>query len=220
LKRSVVPELLDSDSGTPEEIADSLADLRWFNRYFGGHSTTSALLDALLRSLPMISRLTYLDVACASADNIQAFKRKHPSIDFDITVLDRSPTHLPRGGVRAVCGDALTLPFHKQSFDVVGCSLFIHHLEPAQILAFAQESLRVARHAVLINDLVRSPVHYAFALAGLPLYRSRLTRHDAPVSVRRAYTPSELSGILKPCGAARIEVTRHYFYRMGLILWR
>ena len=39
MDRIVIPELLDTDAGTPREVEDSLADLKMINRYFGGHRT-------------------------------------------------------------------------------------------------------------------------------------------------------------------------------------
>ena len=82
------------------------------------------------------------------------------------------------------------------------------------------EALRVCRSAVLINDLVRGALHLSLVYAGLPLYRSRLTRHDAPASVRQAYTPEEMRGLLAKTNAARVEVHRHYLFRMGVIAWK
>jgi len=85
---------------------------------------------------------------------------------------------------------------------------------------FAKEALRVARTAVLINDLIRHPLHLALVYAGVPMYRSRLTRHDAPASVRQAYTPEEMCTMLKLTSAAKIEMSRHYLFRMGVIAWK
>jgi len=135
------------------------------------------------------------------------------------TVLDRAPTHM-NGNVASVCGDALALPFADNSFDVVGCSLFAHHLEPDELTRFAREGLRVARHAFVIHDLVRHPAHLALSYLGFPLYRSRLTRHDAPVSVRRAYTESEMKEMLSRAAPAAIEIQRHFLFRMGVIVWK
>lgn len=52
------------------------------------------------------------------------------------------------------------------------------------------------------------------------MYRSRLTRHDAPASVRQAYTPEEMCTMLKLTSAAKIEVSSHYLFRMGVIAWK
>ena len=108
-------------------------------------------------------------------------------IQLDVTLLDRAASHLPlNGGMPKVTADALRLPFRDDSFDLVACSLFLHHLSPHHAVEFARESLRVCSTAVLVHDLVRHPVHLALAYAGLPLYRSRITRNDAPASVWQA----------------------------------
>jgi hypothetical protein len=79
----------------------------------------------------------------------------------------------------------------------------------------------VARHALLIHDLVRHPAHLALSYLGFPLYRSRITRHDAPASVRRAYTEEELRTILRRAApGAEIEIYRFYLFRMGVIVWK
>ncbi len=92
--------------------------------------------------------------------------------------------------------DALALPFQDGSFDVVSCSLFAHHLEPDDLSRFVNEALRVSRCAVLINDLIRHPLHVALVYAGFPLMRSYVSRVDGLASVRRAYVPDEVRQIL------------------------
>ena len=126
--------------------------------------------------------------------------------------------HLAFGS--ALVADALDLPFSDSAFDLVSCSLFIHHLSPEHVITFAKEALRVCRRAVLVNDLIRNPFHLAMVYAGMPLYRSRITRHDAPASVRQAYTVEEMHEFFQQGGAASVEVRRHYLYRMGVIAWK
>jgi ubiquinone/menaquinone biosynthesis C-methylase UbiE len=220
MKRVVVPELLDSDAGTPREIEDSLADLCMINRRFGGVRTMQKLLQTVTERRGLQS-LNWLDVGGATGEIAELTDSglNTAGIRCTSTVLDLSFTHLD-GKRPAVCGNALALPFHDESFDVVASSLFIHHLEPEELVAFVREGLRVAKHAVVINDLVRNPVHLALVYAGFPLYRSRLTRHDAVASVRRAYTPEELRVILGSTGAASIEMGVYYLFRLGVIAWK
>ncbi len=80
--------------------------------------------------------------------------------------------------------------------------------------------MRVCRHAFLINDLIRDPVHLALAYAGFPLYQSRITRNDAPASVRQAYTVKEMRATLSETGGRSIETFTCYLYRMGVIVWK
>lgn len=220
MKRTVIPELLDSDSGSPAEIAASLADLRMVNRWFGG---TTSMCDLLREAVRRSGRknLSFLDVGGASGD-IPAHVARTLAVEdvrVDFVVLERSRSHLD-GVIRGVAGDALAIPFCDGSFDLVGSSLLVHHLEPGEVVRFVNESLRVARLASLINDLRRSPAHLALVYAGFMLYRSRLTRHDAPASVRRAYTEKELLELLHATRAARVEIRKHYLYRIGAIAWK
>lgn len=220
MKRVPTTELLDSDAGTPAEIAASLADLRRVNRWFGGVTTTGAMIERVARQLA-VSQLSLLEIAAGSGDvpRLAAARLGRRGIDVDVTLLDRARSHLNRLH-RAVVGDALALPFCNASFDVVSCGLFAHHLAPPQLAEFVREGLRVCRRALLINDLIRSPVHLMLVYAGYPLYRSRLTWHDGPASVRQAYTIEEMRSITAQIPGAQVEIRRHYLYRMGVIVWK
>jgi ubiquinone/menaquinone biosynthesis C-methylase UbiE len=167
------------------------------------------------------SDLSVLEVAAGDGFVPKVLQKRFPQIHVEYTLLDRAPSHLPRNNsMRSVGGDALALPFHDSAFDIVSSSLFVHHLPPEQVVLCVREALRVCRVAVLINDLVRHPLHLAVAYAGVPLYRSRLTRNDAPASVRQAYTVNEMRNFLEKAGASRVEIHRRYFFRMGAIAWK
>jgi ubiquinone/menaquinone biosynthesis C-methylase UbiE len=218
MKRRPTRELLDDDQGTPAEIAGSLRDLRWFNRWFGGTSTTRALFKGTASDSARNS-FTVLEVGSGDGFLIRTVASElSPGLKLDVTLLDRAASHLPvNGSMRKVAGDALRLPFRDSSFDLVSSSLFLHHLSPQQAVAFAREALRVSRTAVLVHDLIRDPIHFVFAFAGRPLYRSRITRHDAPASVRQAYTTFEVADFFRDAGAADIRVKQRFFYRMGVV---
>jgi len=222
MERVVIPELLDSDAGTPMEVEASLRDLGMINRWFGGVSTLRSLLERVAGETSR-RKLTLLDVGAASGDVAARARQQLQArgIALQHVLLDRAASHLgPANGAHRVVGEALALPFRDSSFDLVACSLFAHHLEPAALASFVDEALRVARLGVLINDLRRHRLHLALVYAGCLLYRSRLTRHDSQASVRRAYTPEEVHAILKDTKTARTEIRNHYLYRMGVIAWK
>jgi ubiquinone/menaquinone biosynthesis C-methylase UbiE len=223
MKRKVIPELLDTDAGTPAEIATSLSDLRRINRWFGGLATTQALLERVAPKQELRS-LSVLEVAAAASEVPEVVRTnlQKRGIEIDVTLLDRSATHFGKSsnGSRAVVADALALPFADASFDIVCSCLFVHHLVPYEVVQFVNEGLRVCRVAVLINDLIRHPIHLALVHAGWPIYRSRVTRHDAPASVWQAYTVEEMLDLLKQTKAAKTETSRHFLFRMGLVIWK
>jgi ubiquinone/menaquinone biosynthesis C-methylase UbiE len=221
MQRKVIAELLDDDLGTPDEIAKSLVDLRHINDWFGGTATTTTLLRRVAQDTGQ-TKLSLLEIGAGRGDvPLQARDAlEKDGISLRVTLLDRLWSHLPTNGVPAISGDAMRLPFREAAFDVVSCSLFAHHFEPETLPLLVEEAVRVARRAVLINDLIRSRLHLSLVYLGLPLFASRITWHDAPASVKRAYTLGEMESMLAKLPAKRLEITRHYLYRMGVLLWK
>jgi hypothetical protein len=85
-------------------------------------------------------------------------------------------------------------------------------------MRFLAEAQRVARVAVVINDLERTALHYRLAQLNRIIDRSRISRHDGPVSVRRAYTCRELTHMLENTGRSFL-LERAWLYRLGAVLW-
>ena len=216
------PEILDSGACPPAEIETSLRDLCRINRWFGGVATTRSLMERV-SSVTGLKHFSVLEVAAGFGEvpRAAAPRLADQGISLDITDLDLMPSHLQRGH-RALVADALALPFRDNSFDLVSCSLFVHHLRPDDVSRFAAEALRVSRRAVLINDLIRHPLHLALVYAGFPLMRSHVSRVDGVASVRGAYVPEEMRRMLAngDSAAREIEISRHYLFRMGVIVWK
>jgi ubiquinone/menaquinone biosynthesis C-methylase UbiE len=225
MKRVSTPELLDSDACPASEVNASLDDLCRVNRWFGGVATTHALIKRVAHQTGA-RQFSLLEVASGSGDvpRIVAQRLANDGIGLDVTLLDNLRSHLETRSDhvgRALVADALALPFRDRQYDLVSCNLFAHHLEPVDLGRFVREALRVSRRAVLINDLVRHPLHVALVYAGFPLLRSRVSRHDGVASVRGAYVPEEMLEILSSNAPARqIEISRHYLFRMGVIVWK
>src|SRR5690242_8098607 len=125
MRRVVIPELLDTDSGTAQEVSDSLRDLRMFSRYFGGTGATASLLWRVAQESGK-RELSVLDVAAGPGEPVLGAARElaRRGIRLRLTLLDRSASHMPRNGIPTIVGDALRLPFADKSFDVATSSLF------------------------------------------------------------------------------------------------
>jgi ubiquinone/menaquinone biosynthesis C-methylase UbiE len=228
MERVVEQEWLDSDRGTRAEIDAALRSVSRVNQRYGGVRLHARLLRRALagaeRSSP-VGRPRILEVASGRADVLRR-ALVATGITAEVTLLDRSQCHLPHDGEwspplprpHLLTGDALALPLEDKSVDVVACCLFLHHLEPAEILRFLEQACRVARIAVLINDLERTRVHYWLARLNGWMDPSRISRHDGPASVRRAYTYGELRQLLGKTGRP-FELQRAFLYRLGGVLW-
>ncbi|HET7295235.1 MAG TPA: methyltransferase domain-containing protein, partial [Vicinamibacteria bacterium] len=181
-RRATDPELLDE--GVPEhEAARSLGDLRFVNRWLGGRRS---LLAATLPHLGG-SRPTLLDVGCGSADLPQLLLRTVGArllavgVDLKLAHLRQAPADVKR-----VVADVRRLPFVPRSFDVVTASLFLHHFDGGEVAEVLRTLYGLARRALVVNDLRRARVPYAFGRATFPwLFRSRVSVQDGLISIRR-----------------------------------
>ena len=226
-----IEELLDLGAGTAWERAASLADLRRLNRWLGGIAVSRRELAALARRRGL-SELGLLDLGTGSADVPAALERAGPrmgvqvramGVDLKCEHLAIARRHVERVGARVAlaCADAFRLPLADRSVDVVHSALFLHHFRPPALAALLAEAWRVARHALVMNDLVRHAVPLAFLRWGGPLVaRSPITRHDGVASVLRAYTREELEAVARAAGLPAPIIRPHFPYRQCLIVER
>jgi ubiquinone/menaquinone biosynthesis C-methylase UbiE len=220
-------ELLDSGAGTDEDVARNLSDLRRINRFLGGTKVILKSLEGYLDSAKS-DRVSLLDVGTGSADipgAVAEWARSRRIASF-IAALDISERNLRVArhslGIDPdtvlVRADALNLPFAARSFDVVTASLFLHHFRDDDVARLLADFARVARHAVIVNDLVRNLIPYYFIrVTGPILATSYLTRNDGPVSVLRGFTATELQHLAERAGLSRFKVRRVFPYRLSLI---
>ena len=220
------PELLDLPPETYglDELEGSLADLKMVNRYLGDRR---ALLKHLSTKIAGRAEFTLLDIATGSADlpvTIAEWARREgiraaiTGVDINARTIDyalKEPAAYPE--IKLQVADGLRLPFPDNSFDIVLCSKTSHHMTHEENVLLIKEMLRTARRGYLVMDLRRSWIAYAliYSLARL-LFRNRLTRHDGPLSVLKAYTPGELSALALSAGAAQFTISREPFWLLVL----
>jgi len=223
MQRVDAPEILDSDACSATDVEISMCDLGRVNRWFGGVATTRKMVERVAQASGM-KTLSLLEVAAGSGMVPQLIRQKlaRRGIALDVTLLDRARSHLSAGN-HSVVGDALRMPFRDGAFDLVSCNLFAHHLDSRQLGRFVQEGLRVSRRALLINDLVRHPMHLALVYASYPIMRSRVAWLDGVTSVRRAYVPEEIRKMIAAAlsqSGGEVEISCNYLFRMGIIVWK
>jgi ubiquinone/menaquinone biosynthesis C-methylase UbiE len=223
MQRTVQAELMDDEAtGTVADLRENLRDLARINAWFGG---TNSILGAI-DELPVMPR-TILDVGCGGADVPRAVlehlsrrgSRAHcVALDRSARVLSYAAAAVSGSdAISTVQGDATALPFEAGTFDLVMCSLALHHLAPADAEQALREMARVGAH-VIVSDLRRSRAAWFAARALLPLItRNRFTLHDGPISVRRAYTPDEVRAMAERAGWTRIDVRATFGARLLLI---
>ncbi len=225
-ERSSRSEILDclSEEVSPDELRGNLRDIRRANRFFGG---TKPVLNVVSRIERERAPCTLLDIATGSADIPAAIVQHAERTGWDLRVVatDIQPDVLAVARAaelpdRLVVerADARNLPYPSDSFDIVTLSLALHHFQPNEALMVLSEMRRVGRRALVVNDLSRSQTGYvaAWLFANLAT-RNRLTRHDAPLSVLRAYTQREALSLAAVAGWRGMASTPVFPFRYMLV---
>jgi ubiquinone/menaquinone biosynthesis C-methylase UbiE len=233
------PELIDGPLEDLAVLRDNLRDIRRVNRWLGGIALSRRALIALvtqsrsgrgaLRADLRQRTVTMLDIGTGSADipvalvewtarrglqlRVEAIDQRHEIIDIAQEVAADTEA------VMLQVADGPPLPYRSGSFDIAHASLTTHHLEPDELTAFLGEMRRVSRVGVIVNDLHRGWFEWLIAwIMSRTLTRNELTRHDAPLSVRRAYTADEIAEAAEQVGLDEVARYRGYLgHRYALL---
>lgn len=220
-------ELLDLGSGSLADAATNLAEMQRINDLLGG---TRALTQHLHpRLLAAKHPHILLDVGTGAAGIPLRLTRwaNRNGVRLKVIALDWSERNLRvarswingTAGVHLILADALNLPAVPAKIDYVVSSLFLHHLKPEQAIRLLKQAYQTSRCGLVMSDLVRGWLpYYAFKLVQPVLARSYLTRHDGALSIRRAYTPEELTELAQAAGLKQAKVFTHWPWRMTLVV--
>jgi ubiquinone/menaquinone biosynthesis C-methylase UbiE len=197
MQRLDTPELLDEHDAEPKAMERSLRDLQRFNRWCGGTRVYRKIVHRLVQKRdPLV-----IDLGAGTADLVDALGGRGVAVDWNIRhLVYRQPR------ARRVVADARRLPFRDNAADAVTSSHFFHHFTPEENVEILRESLRVARVGVAMTDTRRhlAPLIFTLLLRWLHLV-GRITAFDAPASIRRGYTTSEVRAIAQRVGSAIVK---------------
>lgn len=219
--RSYRLERLDTGDYTPAEYARWHREMRYIHRVFG---EMRALRPGLLREARNVTgTVRILDIGAGSGELLRAVRRwlggrKAFLVGAELNA--KAARSIDRGSKRGVIDalqcDALLMPFADDSFDIVYCSLFLHHLTDEKAVKLLREMSRVAAKRIFVVDLHRSPVAYYFYRAASSVLLQRFTREDGALSILRSFTPAELSKLAVDAGLSDVSVRRSAAYRLML----
>ena len=193
------PELLDIDLDDAHEVQESLHDMETLLQALG-------LGRGMLRHFKKMDRrsLRILDVGTGSGwlarllrDTSRKMGREAEVVALDLSeVILNCARRTDSSGICFVAGDATNLNFPPKTFDFVVCSTMLHHLSTPDAEKALREMDRVASGTWIACDLRRRPGAYLGARIVCSLFsRNRMTRHDGPLSFKRAFSRQEFRAL-------------------------
>ena len=93
--------------------------------------------------------------------------------------------------------DIFSEDFKEQSYDIVLCTLFLHHFKNEELIPFLKTITGKATIGIVVNDLHRHRLaYYLFKLIGF-FIKNEMVREDGLTSILRAFKKKDLENIAK-----------------------
>jgi len=212
-----------------DALRQNLDELETINTWLGGYQP---VLDALRRLRPRFvagQPLRVADLGSGGGDTLRHLARwaRRNGILVELTGIDanafmleyataKSPQY-PEISYRQV--DIFSPEFQTQPYDILTCSLFCHHFTDEELVTLLRQWQAQAQVAVIINDLHRHWLaYYSIKWLTRVLGGSYLVRHDAPLSVARAFRRADLVALLARAGITNYELRWRWAFRWQLVL--
>jgi hypothetical protein len=227
-ERRLRPEIMDQPGLSPDLHAQALRGLQRINFLSGSCGVYWPWIRWAANSVAP-RPLRILDLATGGGDvPIRLWhKARIAALNVQIDGCDRSETAISHAqalaaaqaaSVRFFTRDVLQGPLPER-YDVLLCSLFLHHLDEHQAVDLLRRMAEAAAVMILVNDLVRGPFGFALAYFGTRvLSTSPVVHSDGPQSVAGAFTAPEMRQLAERAGLKGAIVKRRWPFRM-LLRW-
>jgi SAM-dependent methyltransferase len=213
------PELLDRPGMDRASLREELQALESFNRQAGGHWLMLRYVKQFVASYQPVS-LNILDLGTGPADVPRALVAwaRQSRRAINITAVDGNPEILQFARescrdwpeIRCERHDLRILPYARESFDLVLCSLTLHHFTSADAITILRQIQTLARGGYIVNDLRRNWLTiWATKLMTRVLRLGPIFRNDALQSCRAAFTVRELRGLAERAGLNHFQIEAH-----------
>jgi ubiquinone/menaquinone biosynthesis C-methylase UbiE len=219
------PELMDLPNLDEEALRSDLQHLEKLNRTFGGRKAVETVFHALAEKG---RKLLLVDLAAGYGDHGRNLLQRAEAsrtdvtivaVDFQFQTLQIARAATPPGKkMFFIQADARQLPFRNRGADVVLCSLALHHFADHDALTVLREMARVGRQGAAVVDLVRSRLAaFCIWLLTTFLIRDPMVRHDARLSVRRAFTSSEMMAMAHRAGWPNLRQLKFFWFQQAVL---
>jgi len=228
--RHLEPELMDQPQTDRAAHQAALDGLRRVNLL----CTSTTLLWKALRPLAATRTaekpLRVLDLGSGGGDVVLRLARRtrHANLPLQFHGTDMSDSAVAIATAAAEKAGLSDVAFFQndvfadgipRGYDVIMCSLFLHHFDHDAAIDLLTRMREAAGSAVLVDDLLRTKLGYSLCWIGCRiLSRSPMVHYDGPQSVRAAFTLPEARRLFEEAGYRGATFRRHWPERF-LMQW-
>ena len=217
---------MDRPQPVTDELVSDLRNLRQLNRQFGSY----ALIEYFLRRWIFPgTEMRLLDLATGSGDIprlvVDYARKVGATVSVDAIDQQSSTLEIASGlsasypEIDFLEGDVLSFGEGRSPYDIVLCSLALHHFEEGEAVRLLRRCRQLSNRFVLVSDLRRGLLATigVYLLTAL-VFREPMTRTDARLSAERAFSFREFRSLAERAGWRNFGHRKFRFARQAIWL--
>lgn len=201
--RTDEPETMDDFNMEGEILRDALDKIAKINQLLGGNQLTLRGVQNLIEDISESNEISIVDVGCGNGDMLRTladFGLKN-NLKFRLIGIDANnftvnhAQQLSRNypNISYQCEDIFDENFTKLKYDIVLCTLTLHHFKDDEIIHLLTVFNANSNIGIVVNDLQRSSIAYHLFEALCFVFRlNKMSREDGLISILRGFKKEEL----------------------------
>ncbi|MBC5838737.1 methyltransferase domain-containing protein [Flavobacterium muglaense] len=196
-------EVMDDFTIEGHVLITTLGQISNINQQLGGNKLTLQGVKRLLVQKQIHEEITIVDVGCGNGDMLRTLaeygmknnlKLKLIGIDANqFTINHAMDLSIKYPNISYRSEDIFDKKFSELKYDIVLCTLTLHHFKEEEILNIMNTFYTNAKLGVVINDLHRSSLAYRlFQLVCMVFRLNDMSREDGLTSILRGFKRADL----------------------------
>lgn len=229
--RTNEPEIMDDFLLEGDELQDALDKIAKINQLLGGNKLTLYGLKSLLENCDKNEIITIVDVGCGNGDMLRyiADYGNKSGYNFNLLGIDANAFTINHAenlsknysNITYNCFDIFTKQFYEIKYDIVLCTLTLHHFKNNEIKQLVSQFHTNSKIGIVINDLHRSIVSYRLFQALCFVFNlNRMSREDGLVSILRGFKKQELINFSQELKLKKYNLNWKWAFRYQWIVFK
>lgn len=228
--RTEADEIMDDFQLQGPELLDALDKIAFINKVLGGNQLTVQGLQKLLAT-STLDKVTIVDVGCGNGDMLRVLADRviKKGVKLELIGIDANPNTIAYAeklsekypNIRFRCEDIFSESFSEMNYDILLCTLTLHHFKNQDIDYLLSLFCKQAQMGVVINDLHRSAISYRlFQLFSIAFKLNAMSREDGLTSILRGFTKNELVAFSNKIKVSKQTIQWKWAFRYQWIIWK
>jgi len=222
-------EIMDDFSLQSEELIGALDQIASINQLLGGNKLTLHGIKELLKNTDTSKTITIADIGCGNGDMLRMLAKygKKQNLSFKLIGIDANAFTIDYAkklskdfsNIEYLCMDIFSEDFNQLQYDIVLCTLTLHHFTTNQIDEIMNVLNKNASIGIVVNDLHRSKIAYRlFELISVVFNLNKMSRNDGLISILKGFKKNELEHFSEKLNLKNYSINWKWAFRYQWII--